>query len=254
MNKRDQQIADINARTEGLHKDRLTSFRAQILESYVTSSIVDTLASVHEIVEREPSDFRVLTNSEARHVDNFNDDSFWWDMYCRELGRSIALAEKGHIFEALAELPDANYSIVADEPDFACLVEAYLNLRSTNRHPNALAAPISMFMKFNQAAEIKIDWSARQEALEIGNERVPIFWSSNSIALNRFVLFDSSGATWTVKLDPHTGDRLTIAIGIPSSPAGAVTFLAETVVKYEIEDPNSFCAIPVLGDSNNEGE
>jgi hypothetical protein len=98
INRRDEQIAAINARTDGLRGDRLVECRANIMKGYEGASVVDLLARVVELNDREPSDFRVLTNSEARSIDHFNDGSYYWDMYCEELGRSIGTSERLHIF------------------------------------------------------------------------------------------------------------------------------------------------------------
>jgi hypothetical protein len=62
-------------------------------------------------------------------------------------------------------------------------------------------------------------------------------------------VLDSRAGTWKVKLDPVTGDRLTVAIGEPESPLDSVVFLAETVMKYEIENPDGFCVVDVQGEA-----
>jgi len=93
LNHRDDQIAAIRERVDRLRPDRLEECYKKIRSAYEESSIVDHMARVIEERDRTPSDFRVLTNSESRHLREFNDDSYYWDMYCSELGRSVALGE-----------------------------------------------------------------------------------------------------------------------------------------------------------------
>ena len=244
LNKRDEQIAAINAKVEGLREDRLRACRSDILASYTAASIVDKLARVTELTDREPSDFHVLTNSEARRLDHFNGDSYYWDFYCKELGRSVALAEKRHIFQELGKIPGRDEPVDASRPSFDWVWRGVQQLRSDGFNPTVLAAPIDFSLPVFKGLKIDLQ-TARNVELPDGS-MLELFWSSRATPLDRFVVLDPRAGHWQVKLDPET-ERLTVAIGRPLSPPQAVTFLAETVVKYEIVNTSALYVVEVVG-------
>lgn len=252
LNRRDQQIARVKERAERLREPpgRLESCYEQILRAYEAESIVGHVARVIEEDDRTPSDFRVLTNSEARHLWQFNDQSYHWDHYCWELGRSIALGERTYIFEELRSVPATEEAIDATQPRFGAVLDAIAELRLRGYRPDVVCAPIDLFVPFNSDKNLTIDWnSSPREALIVpGGPPLKIFWSSRIAPVDRFVVLDSKRAVWRVKLDPKTGHRLTVAIGEPETPPDAVVFLAETVVKFEITDSSAFRAILLEGE------
>ncbi len=250
LNKRDEQIAAINANVEGLREDRLVACRGQILTAYRAASIIDKLARVTEIADREPSDFHVLTKSDARLDQNFNDDSYHWDYYCEQIGRSIALAEERYIFQELDKVGGRGKSIDATRPTFEAIAEGAVQLSSAGFSPTVLIAPITLFVALLES--LKIDWEKGEWVVLPSGQRLELFWSSNVAPINRFVVLDRRAGEWKVKLGPESKERLTVAIGRPSSPPQAVTFLAETVVKYEISDPAGFYVIDVEGEPPDE--
>ena len=254
MNPRDHQIATIGQRTERLRSDRLQECYDQIVRAYEAESIVEHIARVVEEEDRSPSDFRVLTNSESRHLWQFNDDSYYWDRYCWELGRSISLGERRYLFEQLQTIPSSSPPIDAAEPNFQSVLNAVDHLTSRGYHPDVLCAPIGLFVPFSMDRNLTIDWnsSPREVLMMAGRPQLKILWSSRSTPLDQFVVFDSRAALWRVKLDPVTTHRLTVAIGEPQAPRDAVMFLAETVVKYEIKDTSAFRAISVEGEYQDE--
>lgn len=250
MNRRDQQIAAINANVEGLREGRLVECSAQILAAYRAASIIDKLAQVTELADREPSDFRVLTNSEPRSEDHFDDDSYHWDFYCEQLGRSIALAEERYIFEELGKFAGQGKSIDATRPTFQAIAEGADQLSSAGFSPTALIAPISLFVAVLES--LKIDWEKGEWVVLPSGQRLELFWSSNVAPIDRFVVLDRRAGEWKVKLDPESKERLTVAIGRPTSPPRAVTFLAETVVKYGIVNPEGLRVIEVVGEPSDK--
>lgn len=240
MTSRDDQIAAIKNNADRLDSERLSRCYEQVLQGYDSASIVESIARVTPVPNRAPTDFHVLTNSEARRIDHFNDDSYHWDMYCTELGRSIALAEKRNIFEELQRVVAAEGEpISAANPSFDALGIAVSDLRARDYTPDTLCAPIGLMVPFAGDASLKIDWnvSPREVVILNGGMRLNLFWSSGGAPLDRFVVLDSSKMTWKVKLDPESGGRLTVAIGQSRIKTGqeGVVFLAETVVKFEAD-------------------
>ena len=250
MNRRDQQIAEINANVNELREDLLLSCRAQIIEAYRKASVIDRLANVIQLTDREPSDFRVLTNSEARRLAHFNDSSYSWDFYCKELGRSIALAEERHVFEELGRVSGRGEPIDATNPTLQAIVESIAELRTAGFTPGVLIAPISLYGPVFKG--FKIDWEEGRYVVLADGYRLELFWSSKVAPIDRFVVLDRRAGDWKVKLDPESNERITVAIGRPKSPPGAVTFLAETVVKYEIVDHERLRVIEVVGEPPDE--
>jgi len=228
----------------------------QIVTAYDKASVLDYLAQVVEERDRTPSDFRVLTNSETRHIREFNDDSYHWDFYCAELGRSVALAEKRLVFENLQRIRARGQPIDAEVPNFEPVIAAVDNLINAGFRPDVLCAPIGLFVSFAGDNSLDINWNASPREVLVLSQGVSlkILWSSRSIPLDQFVVFDSRHAVWTVKLDPLTDRHLTVAIGetAPPSPPDGVVFLAETVVKYEIRNRAAFYAVPVEGEPRDD--
>jgi hypothetical protein len=247
LNRRDEQIRALKERTAGLDAERLQHCREVILRAYEAATIVDRVSRVVEISDRTPSDFIVLSNSEARRVAHFNGRNSYWDMYCEQLGRSVALGEERYLFDRMGQVPRSDLTVNAENPEFGVLLDAARHLTSRGYRPDVVFAPRSLFVPFAKA--LPIDWQAsgRQALLIPGGQAIQVFWSGLSGSPNRFVMFDSRRGVWTVKLDPDTHQRLTVAIGQQESQPQAVTFLAETVVKYEIEDPEGFLAVEVEG-------
>jgi hypothetical protein len=254
LNRRDEQIAALKRSTDKLDRDRLDECYREIVRGYEAATIVDGVAHVVELTDRTPSDFRVLTNSEARRLAHFNARDYYWDLYCEQLGRSIALGEMRYLFERAAQLPASGLTINAENPNFGPILEAIRRLTSLGHKADVLFAPISMFMPFNTGRELRIDWQARprESLVTPSGQMVEIFWSGGISPLDRFVLLESRAGVWSVKLDPDTGRRLTVAIGRAESLPDAVMFLAETVVNYEIEDPEAFCVIELEGQPRND--
>lgn len=255
LNRRDDQIATLKARTDKLDAARLEQCYRNIVLAYERDSIVDRLANVDEQTDRTPSGFRVLTNQETRLLAHFNDPTYYWEMYCEQLGRSIALWEERYVFEKIAELPGSALTVDGQNPRFAVIEEAVQEVRSRGHKPSAIFAPISLFVPFQTDSALQIDWgSDPHETLVMADgTRLPVIWSSNAAPLNRFVIADTSAGIWNVKLDPETHHRLTVAIGRPESPPEAVVFLAETVAKYEVVDPNGFYVVEIVGQPREYG-
>jgi hypothetical protein len=247
---RDEQIAAIRQRSGRLQQDRLAECYAEITQAYEAGSIVEHLAHVIGDRDRTPTDFRVLSNSESRRLQHFNDASYHWDYYCGQLGRSIANGERQYVFEELQKIPPTGWPIDAATPHFDEVLRAAQQLMSDGFSPNVLCAPIGLFVRFAQDSALQIDWSSSPTELLMvpGGPRLKIFWSSGLAPLDRFVVLDSSKALWRVKLDPMTNHRLTVMIGEPETPPESVMFLAETVVKFEVLDLASTYSIPVEGD------
>ena len=247
---RDEQIAAIRDRIGRLREDRLSLFRAQIYEAYQRESIVDDVSRVVETVDREPDDSRVITNSEARALGQFNNDSYMWDMYCTELGRSVAIGERAYVFETLDQIATTGEAIDSRHPQFSTVLAAVDDLIAHDFHPDTLCAPIDLFVPFSMDSTLQINWnsSPREVLLLPGRPNLKLFWSSRAAPLRQFVVFDSSAPTWKVKLDPATGQRLTVAIGEPDSPPEAVMFLSETIAKFTVGDSEAYRAIQVEGE------
>lgn len=254
VNRRDDQIAALKARVDRLDSARLAECYGQIVDAYEAETIVDSLARVEQLTDREPSGFRVISNQETRRLSHFNDPTYHWQFYCEQLGRSIALGETAYVFEKMMELPSSDLTINASEPRFGVIEQAMRRVKRAGYRPSILFAPISLMVPFETDPTLRIDWqSDSREALVPGDgTRLLIVWSSRSAPLNKFVIADASAGTWKVKLDAETQHRLTVAIGRPEAPPEGVVFMAETVVRYEIADPKGFSVIDLEGEPPDE--
>jgi len=236
VNRRDQQITAIAERVEGLDRDRLRQFYAEVRNAYATSTIIDTLAKVDPIEDREPSDFHVLSAQEARSIAEFNDPSYAWDMYCGEFGRSVALAEQRYFFDSVFDAaPPAQ---MATGVGFEGVVEAINAFRADGYNADFLLMPVAHMVGFyNYFGPKQVEFtSGGEQYFDLGSHRVRILSTNIARPLDRFIVMDKSVGTWRVKLDPTTKTRLTVAIGIQTQPR-AVMWIAETVARYDITDP-----------------
>ncbi len=238
MSRRDEQIDRITAATDELDPERLRTFYAHIREGYQQSSFVDRVAVVRDVNDREPSGFRVLANQELRRIEHFNDKSYLWDSYCRDLGRSVALGEKHYLFERLKDG-------VADGPrdgrlDFTGLATRAVRMQADGLAPDALFAPVSLMASFLHDHQHEMRWDQNGHPLwTVAGQPVEVFWSSGDNPLDRFILINRMSGEWQVKVDRASGTRLTIAIGTQPAPRGVV-WLAQTVAKFEITDQRGF--------------
>ena len=241
MNNRDEQIAAIAAETAHLDQERLRLFAEKVREAYRRSSVVDRVATVEEIEDRSPSDFRILSNQELRRVDQFNSANFSWDQYCAQLGRSVAHGERTYIFNVLRDrIPDVD---VSQGVGFGGLHDAINRLVTAGRRPDLLFAPTTFMVGAQEDHDISIEWDSDEHAYlpsPINGVRLQIIWSSAMWPLDRFIVGERNASVWRVKLDPRGGGRLTVAIGEQRTPVYGVIWLAETVAKYEIAEPAGY--------------
>ena len=252
MNTRDELIAAIKEKADRLDRNRLIECYDQVLQGYDSETIVENIAHVFPVPGRTPSRFHVLANSEARRIDHFNDSAYYWDFYCTQLGRTIALAEKRYVFEELQKAVNPEGEPISTKnPSFGALASAVSLLGTRGFTPDTLCAPIGLMVPFAGDASLEIDWNAspREVVILQGGVRLKLHWSSGSAPLDRFVVLDSSQMTWKVKPDPESGRRLTVAIGQSTIETGeeAVVFLAQTVAKFEV-DPPAAVAVALEGE------
>lgn len=237
MNIRDAQIAELAARTANLNQERLASFYQQVREAYDAASVVERVAILNLVTNREPADFRVLSNSELRRIEHFNSDSYYWGTYCKDFGRSVALGEQNYLFDLLQQqIPESE---VVPGVGFEGLYSVIEEMMRDGYAPDVVLMPISYFVGFSTHHGDRIDWGSPRQLIW-GNRRLQLFHSSKGRPLNRFIVFDHRAGVWNVKLDPRTEERLTVAIGEQLIPVHGVLWLAETVARYEVRDPGGF--------------
>jgi hypothetical protein len=235
MNNRDVQIEEILGSTSNLNANRLELFRRIIRDAYEKSTVIPRLAVLDEQTDRSPSDFRLISNQELRRAGDFNADNVIWDMYCEEIGRSVALGEEAYLFEVLQEQILDEPSIV--DVEFSRLHAMVDELVVKGWRPDVLLAPVAYLPRLLQAQRASIDWGQNHRpSMKSSSCVLEVFWSSATRPLNRFIVFDHTVGVWHVKLDPHGGGRLTVAIGEQFAPTHGVVWLAETVAKYEVVD------------------
>ena len=248
MTVRDEQIAELRRRTEHLRPDRLEECYSAIKAAYDSEGVIDSLARVTEESDRTPSDFRVLSNSETRRLTEFNDESYHWDHFCKQLGRSVSHGERRYFFEQLGRIYPKGQPVNLVNPNFSRIIDANSELISAGYRPNSVCIPISLFIEFMQDFSFPVDVSSPREILTLsGGQSLAIHWSSGLAPLDKLVVFDSTQILWKVKPDPITGHRLTVVIGEPIAQPNTVRFIAETIVECEILDSAAVYSISVEG-------
>lgn len=259
LSPRDRNITTLRKRIANLQPDRLKAFTEEIVRSYEAATIVGQTGRVAEVMGRIPLGFTIIRKTETRSLADFNDESFYWDLYCSDLGRAVALGEELYLFESLAEvISPSERRIAGGDPHFDMLFEEMGELRAQGHKPDVVCAPISVMVPFLRQLRSHIRWGSHpREVLVVPTgEMLRVFWSSKNRPLDRFLIFDSSSAVWSVRPDPESGHRLTVAIGEAQEDSDSVVWLAETAVKYEMMDPTAFRSIPLEGSvqQNEQGE
>jgi hypothetical protein len=243
---RDNQIAEIKRGNNNLRFDRLKECYDKVAEAYEVESVVEKLTTIRKEADRSPADFRVITSQESREITAFNDETFYWDLYCKDLGRSIAIGERRYIFEGLQETsPQGKPADLGDDP-FKAIARIGTKMLEDGYSPDILCAPSEFMVTAAVHPWFDYDHEANQEFIKIPDgPKLKLFWSSKYAPLREAVIFDTRRTLWKVKLDPDTQGRLTVAIGEPKERPNTVVFLAETVAKFEILDRISVCSFPI---------
>ncbi len=241
-------IANIRKGTANLRKDRIEECSENVFLAYNIQSPVESLAVLKEETDGLAKDFQVIRYSELRTVDEFNAEETSWDGYSKELGGCIALEERRKIFDKLDKAPQLETPINLANPDFGTVQKAAEELLARGYAPDVVCTPSPFFTAVYQCSWLEYDFTVDHLFIKIPEGRKLKFMSATKYApLTKFVVFDSSQTRWTVKLDPETHERLTVAIGEPKDQSRSVMFLAETVAKFEVLDWGGVRSIPVTG-------
>ena len=241
-------IADIRKGTANLRKDRVKECSENVFLAYNIQSPVENLAVLKEETDIQAKDFQVIRYSELRTVDEFNAEKTSWGGYSKELGRRIALEERRKIFDQLDMAPPLEPPINLAKPDFGLVQKAAEELLARGYAPDVLCVPSPSMTAVYQCSWLEYDFTVDHLFIKIPEgPKLKLMPATKYVPLTKFVVFDSSQTRWTVKLDPETQERLTVAIGEPKDKAGSVMFLAETVAKFEVLDWGGVRSIPVTG-------
>ena len=238
-----------------LRKDRITECEKNAILAYGIQSVVDRLATVEEEANRHATGFQVISYSELRTVKEFNEASTSWEGYAKSLGRSIAIGERQYIFENLQEAAELGVPIDLGNPDFEPVRKAANELTANGYNPDVVCVPSPLVTAVYQCSWMEYDFTGDHLFIKIPEgPKLKFMSATKHVPLSKFVVFDSSQTRWTVKLDPETQERLTVAIGEPKDQSGSVMFLAETVAKFEVLDWSGVRSIPVTGLTDEQPE
>lgn len=243
-------MADLNARTEDMNAERVTTCRRAMLGSYLETAVPRQVSAVRQVFDGSETGFGRVTMSARRRLEEFNAENTYWDLFCSEMGRGVALGEESHFFKSLVErVPTTDVTIAARNPDFDVLVKAIEELKGRGHAPNVVLVPVELMSSFTMRYLDQLDWSSRPgEKLTLPGIEVRVLTSSNIAPLDRFIIFNTSNSLWSVKPDPVTGNALWVALGRSALYPDEVEWIAETVVKHELKQPEATCAIPVEGE------
>jgi hypothetical protein len=246
--KRAKYVADLRGRTDRLDRERVEECRDEVLRSYESASTPRQISRVSQVFDHTPTDFRHIGFWLRGNLDKFNAPNYWWGHFCSQLGRGVALGEEHYLHQCLAKEIDAGSTTISQsEPDFAILIDEIRSLRGTGQSPDTLLAPIEVMVPFYAHFQSNLDWTSQPgETLTLPPDiSLRVFWFNAASPLNRFVIFNSRAAVWSVKPDRETGHALTVAIGQSALYSDQVEWVAETVAKYEVTNPKAFRSIMV---------
>lgn len=249
--KRIQHITTLNTRTVNLDQKRVKECKEAIWNSYEAASIVPQLAHIIRERKIEITGFQSIGLLYRIKMSEFNASNYYWGPYFSDVGRAIASGEQKYLQEQIQkEIEPFTQTILRSSPDFSFLIKHIESLLKNSISPNVILAPIELYTEFIKTLLNYLDWkSGHIEQLVLGSDaRLKVFWSNKYAPLNSFLIFNSNSVEWHCIPDQNTDRLITIALGQSEEHPDSVEYWAETLVKYEITQPQAFSVINLSGE------
>jgi hypothetical protein len=249
--KRIQHIRALNARTANLDLSRVKECKEAVWKSYEAASLPPQVAVIAKEENIEATGFKSIGLRHLIKLTEFNARNYYWGPYFSDAGRAIASGERRYLQNEIQEQlrPDTQ-TISRLNPDFSILTKHIESLIESDLRPDTLLAPIEIFVDFVKAFESQIDWThGRPELLVLRDTKLKVFWSHKYAPLSSFIVFNSNAAIWHAIADQDTDRLITIALGQSEEHLDSVEYRVETLVRYEITNPQAFYIIDLSGET-----
>jgi hypothetical protein len=243
--KRVRYISALNARTANLDIRRINECKDAVWKSYEADSLSTKVAIIIKEESTKIHGFKSIGLRQLVRLTEFNAHDYYWTPYFSDVGRAIASGERKFIQEEiLKQLSPVNQTISSLNPDFSILTKNIESLIENHVPPDIILAPIEVFVDFHKFFESRIDWTQGHPGfLVLGDTKLKVFWSHKYAPLNSFIIFNSNAAIWRAIVDQESGRLITIALGQSEKRHHFVEYWVETLVKYEIINPQAFSIV-----------
>jgi hypothetical protein len=220
---------------EMLDQNRISRCLDLLKENYVESSIITKVVETLDFdeVQHQNLDFLKLGIWTYVPKEWFIRTDVIPDLVFTEFGRDIAIGEEKYLIENILNKGTRHKTLL--EANYQNVTEAIREMG--NLSDLIVFAPINYFVKMH------IDWAKEANAmvvqgneLNIGSNRIPLFWSSKYVNFNDFIIVRRSFGRWIVK--PSISERLSVQMVESSERQNQMELKAHTVFHLDILDPS----------------
>jgi len=243
-------IRALNARTAHLDLTRLNECKEAVWKSYEAASLLPHVAVVAKEQSIQAAGFKSIGIRQLIYLREFNASNYYWGSYFSDVGRAIASGERRYLqAEILRQVNPDSEMISRSSPDFSILTRLIDSMIGSGLSPDAMLAPIDVFVDFVKTFTSQIDWNVgHPEQLVLRNTRLKVFWSHIHAPLNSFIVFSSTAGIWHVIPDEDSDRLLTVALGESKQHSGSIEYWVETLVRYQITSPQAFLVLNLSGE------
>ncbi len=213
--------------------------RKLIRATFERESRIQLLAHTREYQPKQDGDLD-FTNIYLRHIVPkkwFVEYSISPDLFCSQLGRHLAIGEEKFLVERIKDYSREKPATRAEfeVAEFFKIVSGFVDEGFSTP---VVFAPLDFYVRFATWRDATRPFGQIMEYSETGqfllfrNLRIPIYWSSKYIELNRFMIVDKTFGTWIFK-PGNMNSRLTVEIKPYETDKSKVDILVVTKALYQ---------------------
>ena len=242
---RRRHLKELNMNIAALDLQRVTEGKKAISDSYLQETVRGQVALIAQDKGPDDPTFSTIGLSEARKLEDFNSTSFYWNLYFAEMGRALAAGEQHYLQGTIKQHIDSDMTTISrSKPSFELLEARVERLSQVGVKPDVMLAPIEVYVPFATRFVSQMNWAeGERERVTLGGAQLKVFWSHKYAPSTSFIILDRAAGIWHVAADGETGQLFTAVIGQNPAYTDRVLIGAETTVRYEITQPDSFCVI-----------
>jgi hypothetical protein len=244
----------IRRKIEGLNVQKAQECRNIIIENYLKKTIIRRVTKIGFVFDENESDLQGQYFLFETDIEHFNRPDWDYRVICSQAAEAIVAGEHRELRERLLR----NQNNISTLPlsksgrlDLSMLQDKIDLLYRLGHTPDVILAPIVAFQDFVKFFEKNIDWPVgEREKLKLKEKQpLTIYWSSNIVPLQEFIIFDSTAIRWRIKPDEVDG-ALATAIGVSPLYKDKVSFFAGTLFKIELLNQNAIQVIKMTKETS----
>jgi len=238
-------ISTLNDRVKHLNIERVNEYKKAALDSYQTATIIPKVSVLKITAPDESNSYRSIGLRQLLDMNKFNDPTYSWLMYFKQIGRVIADGEQRYFQQIIGQHVRSHGKTMSHlEPDFSVLNKTISNMQNSNVTPDTVILPISLHANFFKHYFHYMDFrSGHTDIFNISDTKLRVISSNKRAELRSIILFNSKAGIWKAMMDLNTDSTLTTAIGESITHPGQVEYWVETRAQYRITDYRYFSRI-----------